>query len=125
MLNTSLLVFTDARSIHPQCAEHNGCDTRGFRDDLLRSLTAEVLGLDAFEDGIFLSKIDHISVLSREDLIFHFYDGKEIARKLIQPTHEGHKWTEEQHAKFKASIKECYASERHKPIRKEKLWPNK
>ncbi len=96
-----------------------------FRDDLLRSLTAEVLGLDAFDDAFFLSKIDHISVLSREDLIFHFYDGKEIARKLIQPTHEGHKWTEEQHAKFKASIKECYASERHKPIRKEKLWPNK
>lgn len=108
-----------------RCAEHNGCDTRGFRDDLLRLLTAEVLGLDAFDDAFFLSKIDHISVLSREDLIFHFYDGKEIARKLIQPTHEGHKWTEEQHAKFKASIKECYASERHKPIRKEKLWPNK
>lgn len=97
--NTKLFNISQRKRTYWRCAEHNGCDTKGFRDDFLRSLTAEVLGLDAFDDAIFLSKINYISVLSREDHIFHFYDGKEIARKLIQPTHEGHKWEEEQHTK--------------------------
>lgn len=91
----------------------------------MRPLCAEVLGLEKFDEGIFLTRIEHISVLNREDLVFHFYDGHEISRKLIQPTHEGHKWTEEQHAKFQTSIKDFYTSERYKQMRKEKKWQNK
>lgn len=36
-----------------RCVEHNGCGTTGFREDLLRSMVAEVLGLADFDEVVF------------------------------------------------------------------------
>lgn len=113
-----------------RCADKNGCAARGLRDDWLRELSAEVLGTDTFDETVFKERIEYISVLSNSEIAFHFCDGHVENRpwdfKAARP-----KWTDEQRAKFKESIKGAYPPERRqqmsehmKQLRKErgKAW---
>lgn len=116
---------------HWRCAEHNGCATVGLRDDLLRSMTANVLGIAEFDEIVFKEQIDHIDVLSASEIMFCFKDGKTVSRTWEKPKRIGKPWTEERRAKFKDSIRKSYTlkrrkqmSEHMKQIRKErgKAW---
>ncbi len=103
-----------------------GCDHKGYRDDWLRKVSAEVLGIDEFDESIFTEQIDHISIANLK-VTYHFKDGREVTKDwdFKRPTH---KWSEEQRAKFMASVKNREItpeerkemSERMKKLRKER-----
>lgn len=101
---------------HWRCAEHNGCTTVGIRDDRLRNMTAEVLGINEFDESVFKEQIDHIDVLSASEIVFCLKNGKTVSRTWEQPKRVGKPWTEEQRAKFKESIKASYTPERRKAM---------
>lgn len=121
----------DGKAFYWRCAEHNCCETIGLREDILKPLIAEVLGIKEFDDTEFENQIDHIDVLSAHEIVFHFKDGMTVSRTWEQPKRVGRPWTEEQRAKFKESIKGSYTPERRqqmseymKQLRKErgKAW---
>ena len=101
---------------HWRCAEHNGCNTVGLRDDYLRKMIADVLEISGFDEKIFNEQIDHIDVLSASEVVICFKDGRKINRTWIQPKREGKPWTDEQREKFKKSIQKSYTPERRKQI---------
>lgn len=114
-----------------RCADKNGCDTVGLREDLLKPFIAETLGIAEFDENEFAWQIDHIEVLSSAEMVFHFKDGRTINRTWELPKRVGRPWTDEQRAKFKESIKGSYTPERRqqmsehmKQLRKErgKAW---
>lgn len=114
-----------------RCADKNGCDTVGLREDLLKPFIAETLGIAEFDESEFARQIDHIEVLSAAEMVFYFKDGRTINRTWELPKRVGRPWTDEQRAKFKESIKGSYTAERRqqmsehmKQLRKErgKAW---
>lgn len=114
-----------------RCAEHNGCGTIGFREDLLKPFISETIGTTEFSDSEFDRQIDHIDVLSTSEMVFYYKDGRTVKRTWEQPKRIGRPWTDEQRAKFKESMKGRYTpevrqqmSEHMKQLRKErgKAW---
>lgn len=99
-----------------RCAEHSGCNTVGIRDDRLRNMIADVLGIAEFDEPVFNEQIDHIDVVSASEIVFCFKDGKTVSRVWEQPKRIGKPWTDEQRAKFKESTKALYTSERRKAM---------
>ena len=114
-----------------RCSDKNGCTVKGLRDDFLRDMTAEVLGLTEFDEAIFLERIDRITVRDGTHLTFHFTDGGTAERDYTFKR-EGKPWSEEQRQKYMATRQSHpmsdeqrkAASERMKKIRKErgKAW---
>lgn len=64
----------------------------------LKKACAEVLGLDEFDEDVFLERVDHIDVPERSVLEFHLKDGAVITKDC---PNTGHKdcWTAEYRAK--------------------------
>lgn len=114
-----------------RCVARNGCTVKGLRDDLLRDMTTEVLGLAEFDEDIFLERIDRITVRDGIHLTFHFTDVGTAEREYTFKR-DSHPWTEVQRQKFMATRKshpmsdeqKKAISERMKQIRKErgKAW---
>ena len=63
-------------------------------DEVLTSVTAEVLGNDCFDEAEFTAKIDHISACPDNRLVFHFKDGTS-AERTWQERSRSESWTEE------------------------------
>lgn len=99
-----------------RCAERKGCDTIGLREERLKAMAAEVLGLGEFDADMFAERIDHIDVVSATKIVFHFKDGKTACRKWGVLNQQGKPWTEEKLVKFRASIKGTYTPERRRQI---------
>ena len=63
-----------------RCTEkQDGCNAIGFREDVLKPLIANVLGLDEYDEDVFIREIDYIEADGR-DLHFRFHDGHEVCR---------------------------------------------
>ena len=62
---------------HWRCSEHKGCNSVSLRDDLLRTMAAQVLSIDAFNEEEFEQRIDHIDV-EEDRLEFYFRDGHSV-----------------------------------------------
>ena len=114
-----------------RCADRKNCTAKGLRDDYLRDMTADVLGLEKFSDEIFLEKIDHISVRERTHLTFHFKDGT-TAERDYSFKRDAKPWTEERREKTAASIRASFTEDRRKQmsetmkkIRSERFWNSK
>ena len=78
------------------------CPVKGcIRDDKLRAACARALGLEQFNEAIFLDRVDRIDVPERYTIDIHMKDGT-VLREDCTPT--GHKdcWTEEARAKASA-----------------------
>jgi len=91
--NTSTRVSGE-KARHWRCPPGNSCGHSGLEENLLKSISAEVLGTDEFDEAAFTDRVDRITVVSNEELIFHLKDGSEVARqwqfKRRQPA-----WSEE------------------------------
>lgn len=83
----------------------NGCPVGGTinHKNMLKAC-AEVLGLEEFDEKIFLRDVDHIDVSKRYVLEFHMADGRVITKDC---PNTGHKdcWTAEYRAKTSAKRK--------------------
>ena len=62
---------------HWRCSEHKGCNSASLRDDLLRTMAAQGLSIDAFNEEEFERRIDHIDV-EEDRLKFYFRDGHSV-----------------------------------------------
>ena len=91
--NTSTRVSGE-KAHHWRCPPHNNCGHSGLEENLLKSISADVLGIDEFDEAAFTDKVDRITVVSNEELIFHLKDGSKVTRqwqfKRRQPA-----WSEE------------------------------
>ena len=110
-----------------RCPEHKGCDTIGLRENRLKAMAAEVLGLGAFDEGVFAERIDHIDVMSATEIVVRFKDGSAVCRKWEILDQQGQPWTEEQLIRFRESIRGTYTparrqqmSDHMKALRKER-----
>ena len=107
------------------------CGTPGLRDDFLRPMSAEVLGLPEFDETVFLERVDHITVDNQKQLTFSMKDGSSVQR-VWNVKRQSPKWSPERRAKFEAAPKRVYTEEERKAIgdrarkiRSEKHWNNK
>ena len=114
-----------------RCPHPTKCGTRGIRDEELRQATAEVLGLEAFDEALFLEQIDHIDVNAEMILIYVFKDGRTVERKWDTKRHMP-KWSAERRAQFESQPKRTYSpeqrkrmSEHMKEVRRNKHWSSK
>lgn len=98
-----------------RCPSKGEACKKGLRDDRLRELCADVLGITSFDEGAFEKEIDHITVLPETVLEFHFMDGRVETRSWSYERH-GHKWTAEQKARFSESMKGHYTPERRQAM---------
>ena len=57
------------------------CKSKSIPETTLITVTAEVLGLDNFDEKIFYENIDHIEVPGANRLIFYFKDGSSVERQ--------------------------------------------
>lgn len=108
-------------------------DNTSLRDDALRELSAEVLGLDSFDEVIFEERISSILVQD-STLLFRFTDGHEETREWVPPKRRSHKHTDEYKEYMSRVMKEKWTperkammSEKMKAIRKERgnKWQNR
>lgn len=56
------------------------CGAKDIREDILKEISAEVLGMTEFNENIFLDRIESIMVKGNE-LCFNFYDGTTVIKK--------------------------------------------
>lgn len=61
-----------------KAAQGNPCHTGDLNDIALKELICKVLGIDEYDPYAFTQRIDHIDVIRKEKLIFHFADGKVV-----------------------------------------------
>ncbi len=103
----------------------------GIREDVLKGISADVLGLDAFDEHSFRERVSSITVSKEKLLTFHLADGG-IAVRQYSYKPKPAAWSEERRARFTEKAKEWYTPERRKimsekmkEIRRTKKWPRK
>ena len=73
----------------------DGCPVGGtINNKKLKETCAQVLGLDEFDEDVFLDKVDFIEVWKRHELTFHMKDGTQVVRECLCTGHQDC-WTEE------------------------------
>lgn len=105
------------------------CHNPGIRDETMKRLVTDVLGLDEFDEAAMDAQIENATILDHT-VTFHFRDGHTESREFLDKRH-GTPWTEERREKARESMKAAWTderreamSERIKKIRSEKKWPN-
>ncbi len=64
----------------------------GIREDVLKSIAAEVLALNEFDEAVFVDRVNRIIVSREKTLRFHLKNGSEVVRQYAcQPTRWGHR----------------------------------
>ncbi len=90
--NTSTRVSGE-KARHWRCSPYNSCGHKGLEESLLKSISADVLNIEEFDETEFKDKIDRITVVSNDELIFHLTDGSQTTRpweaKVQQPAWSG------------------------------------
>lgn len=104
------------------------CHNPGIRDETMKRLVIDVLGLDEFDEAAMDAQIENATILDHT-VTFHFRDGHTESRDFLDKRH-GTPWTEERQEKARESMKAAWTdkrrkamSERIKKIRSEKKWP--
>lgn len=82
-----------------RCPDMSRCGTPGLREDHLKGLICKVLGIDEFDEQIFLERIKHILVEAPDRLTFVMTDGGTDERVWNPPVIRP-KWTPEQREHF-------------------------
>lgn len=121
----------EAKISYWRCAKpHHDCGTVGLREDRLKSMIAEVLGLTEFDEQVFLEEMEEIRVKSAEHIVFCFKDGRQVER-IWNTAREGHPASAAAKQNMSISQKRQWTSERRqkmseymKKLRKErgKAW---
>jgi len=80
------------------------CHSKDIPEDILKRVCCEVLGLDEFSDEAFSAAIEHITVIGKDQLDFHFRDGHIVHQKW-HSTAKKDCWTPELRAAKGAYVK--------------------
>lgn len=118
----------DGKVHYWRCGDKNGCTVKGLRDDWLREMCADVLGLEAFDESVFKERIDRIDVHGGTELHFIFSDGREDVREWTFKR-KSHPCSEEKKEHMREVMKQKWTPERReamskamKELRREKYW---
>lgn len=110
-----------------RCAEHDGCNTVGLREDILKLMITEVIGTDEFDDAVFEKAIERIDVESADKIVFHLADGGMAERTWVKPKRVGKPRTEAQKEHMRLVMKGKWTpenrskmSEKMRQLRKER-----
>ncbi len=85
------------------------CSRKDIPERVLRETCAEALGLEEFDEDVFLEKVDYIMVNPNCQLEFHFYDGT-VKVQEWESTARKDCWTDEHKDRQRAWIKEHMAT---------------
>ena len=99
---------------HWRCSGCNGC--LSLREDILKTITSEVLQQGEFDDAAFLEQISCIEVDANDTLRYVFYDGHTEERQYVTPPKPGRKWTEQQREIMAQKISASWTPERRADI---------
>ena len=92
------------------------CNRKDIPERVLREACAEALGLEEFDEDVFLERVDYILVGPDQKLEFHFYDGTVKVQKW-ESTAKKDCWTEEHKDRQRAWMKQHMAtSDRFSPF---------
>ena len=105
----------DGKNYYWRCPHPTECGVRGIRDDKLREVSAEVLGLPAFDEAAFLEQVERIEVDAGTVVTFILKDGSRVERKW-DTSRPPTKWSEERRARFEAQPKQTYSPERRQQM---------
>ena len=72
----------------------SACAAKMVPEKTLKSICAEVLGLDEFDEGAFTGRVAKIVVVGNDTLVFHFADGTTL-QKTWESTAKKDWWTDE------------------------------
>lgn len=104
---------------------------RTVDEEVIKSLSAEAMGLDAFNESSFKEQVDHVTVTGTGTLTVVLKSGKTY-NATFSTKKKGVPWTEERREKQTAAIQDSWTperrkamSERVKQIRSEKYWNSK
>lgn len=86
------------------------CDKVAIKDKTMKTLVADVLELDAFDEAAMDKQIEYARVLGNT-VTFHFRDGQEATRNFMEKRH-GAKWSAERHEKMRQALKASWTDER-------------
>ncbi len=78
---------------------NRSCNCKRIPEKALISTTCEVLDIGEFDDTVFKTTIDHITVIGTETLQYHFFDGRIVDKKWVS-TAKKDSWTEERKRNF-------------------------
>ena len=73
----------------------NGCDAETINEEIIKSIYMEISGCTEFSEERMAADIDHISVISNSEMVFHFADGREIAHSWEKAKRRPTRHTEE------------------------------
>ena len=80
------------------------CSAKTIPENILQKCSAEILGLDKFDETIFANRVKRIDVPDKGILIFHFYDGTEKTTTWKSTAQKDY-WTEEFKNKFSKIVR--------------------
>lgn len=60
------------------------CSKVGIREDTLKALIADVMGLPEFDEELFNQQLAYATVPADNEIAFHFRDGHEVSRTFAQ-----------------------------------------
>lgn len=85
------------------------CSRKDIPERVLREACAEALGLEEFDEDVFLERVDYIMVDLDQKLEFHFYDGT-VKIQEWESTAKKDCWTEEHKDRQRAWMKQHMAT---------------
>ena len=85
------------------------CSRKDIPERVLREACAEALGLEEFDEDVFLERVDYIMVDLAQKLEFHFYDGT-VKVQEWESTAKKDCWTEEHKDRQRAWMKQHMAT---------------
>ena len=85
------------------------CSRKDIPERVLREACAEALGLEEFDEDVFLERVDYIMVDLDQKLEFHFYDGT-VKVQEWESTAKKDCWTEEHKDRQRAWMKQHMAT---------------
>ena len=109
-------------------SDRKGCGIKGIREPVLMEITAKLMGTEEFDADAFREQVQQITMVKSGLLEFTLSDGT-IKTAEYSTKRRGKPWTDEQRAKFSASVKGTYTLERRqamsehmKQVRRERYW---
>ena len=80
------------------------CTNKYLPEQILKNLCAEALGTQGFDEDEFAEKIEKIVVPGKNEVIFHFYDGRILQKQWKSTAHKDW-WTPERRAARSQMVK--------------------
>jgi site-specific DNA recombinase len=92
---------------HWRCPSNSVCGHSGLEENLLKTVSADVLGTSDFDEAVFTDNVESITVASGNELIYKLKDGRIVTRRW-QPESRQPAWSEERKQRHSRIMKEAW-----------------